>query len=172
MLFAELIVGYLLPGCFNTDFLGNTITCSAFTSLSRNIQRQAVELLGDMKLAHYLHIPPLAMFTCQLYGIIVGIIFNTLSTFYVVDFMSEPKVFRDSAWLGVIYVRFVSSNAGIWGAIGPYRFFGPDSPYYSLYYGILIGFILPFIPWLLNRRFPSVIWHLLNPCLMFCNMGN
>jgi OPT family oligopeptide transporter len=172
MLFAELIIGYILPGIFITYLLGNTITCSAFTSLSRNIQRQAVEILGDMKLAHYLHVPPLAMFTCQLYGLTVGYIVNTLSTFYVLDVMTEPKVFHDPAWLGIIYVRFVSYHAGIWGAIGPYRFFGSGTPYFSLYYGIIIGIFLPFIPWLLNKRFPSIVWHLLNPCLMFCNMGN
>ena len=42
-------------------------------------------------------------------------------------------------------------------------FFGMDSPYWwTLSIGIPLGFSLPFIPWLLNRLFPSDSWYLIN----------
>jgi hypothetical protein len=61
-------------------------------------------------------------------------------------------------------------NAGaIWGAIGPQRFFGPGSVYESLLWCFLVGVILPFVPWLCHRVWPSPTWHLVNiPLLASC----
>jgi OPT family oligopeptide transporter len=160
-LVAEILIGYIYPG--------NIIVCAAFQSLTRNIEIQAVELLGDLKLGHYLHIPPVAMVTCQIMGVCIGAVVNTVTAFYVMDVMKEPKIFSDPAWLGVVYERFVNT-AGIWGAIGPQRFFGPQTPYSTLYYGFALGIVVPFIPYIFNKMFPHHWWHLINPALLFSSM--
>jgi hypothetical protein len=157
-LVAEILIGYIYPG--------NIIICAAFQSLTRNIEIQAVELLGDLKLGHYLHIPPVAMVACQIFGVSIGVFVNTVTTFYVLDIMKEPKIFSDPAWLGVMYEKFVNT-AGIWGAIGPERFFGPQTPYNTLYYGFAIGIVVPFVPFILNKIFPHHWWHMINPALLF-----
>jgi hypothetical protein len=168
-LLSEIVIGHIAPG--------NTILMATFASLCRNIQIQSVELLGDLKLGHYLHIPPIAMITSQVYGVLIGVICNTSTAFYVIDYMKEPKIFEAQEWLATMYDAFVN-NAGIWGAIGPRRFFGPDTPYSSLYYGepnlitgFIIGVFIPIVPWMLNKWKPHHFWHLLNPALLFSSLG-
>ena len=59
----------------------------------------------------------------------------------------------------------------IWGAIGPARFFGIGSPYVSLLSGFPIGLVLPFLPWLANKYFPSKYWEYINfPLLTMFNV--
>lgn len=62
-------------------------------------------------------------------------------------------------------------NVGIWGSIGPARFFGSETPYFSLLLGFPIGFVLPFLPWLANRFYPSQYWQLINVPLL-TSFGN
>jgi hypothetical protein len=45
------------------------------------------------------------------------------------------------------------------GAIGPLRFF---SVYRSTLYCFLIGLVLPFVPWLLDKRYPHPYWRLIH----------
>lgn len=46
----------------------------------------------------------------------------------------------------------------IWGAIGPRRFFSPESGYRDLFYLLIIGGILPVLVHLLKRRYPLSFW--------------
>ena len=46
----------------------------------------------------------------------------------------------------------------IWGAIGTYRFFGTGAPYASLMWGWLIGFALPFVPWVIFKFIYPAKW--------------
>jgi OPT family oligopeptide transporter len=54
---SEFVIGLLLPG--------RTVPVMAFKSLSTNSMLQATALLADLKLGHYLHIPPIAMVGSQ-----------------------------------------------------------------------------------------------------------
>ena len=84
------------------------------------------------------------MVACQFIGTIIGILFNTCAAFVVMS-LKSPAIFTDPQWLATNYQVFLSA-AGIWGAIGPQRFFGIGSPYQNIMWAFLIGLILPFIP--------------------------
>lgn len=86
---------------------------------------------------------------------------NTAGAFFVLDVMTEPKIFSDPQWRGTNYAQFLNS-AGIWGAIGAKRFIGHISPYYNLLLAFPIGALLPIIPWMLNKKWPHFIWPLIN----------
>ncbi|KAI8903160.1 OPT oligopeptide transporter protein-domain-containing protein [Gorgonomyces haynaldii] len=145
----EFVIGLISPG--------QTIYMATFKSFGYNVMIQALNLVSDLKLGHYMHISPYAML-CTLW---------TLSLLQRSLRMTSGSgiYFNDS----VGYNTFLNA-AGIWGSIGPARFFGSGTPYFSLNLGFLAGFILPVIPWLLNKYYPNNFWHLINvPLLVFNN---
>ena len=174
----EFIIGLLIPG--------KTIAVMTFKSLGTNSVIQALNLLSDLKLGHYMKINPIHMvfaqvcclahvyiYVCdlmqihtQLYGTFLGAICNTAASFYVMDNMRSLLGTAD--WGVSDYSIFYNAGA-IWGAIGPQRFFGIGSVYESLLWCFLVGFALPFVPWALNKVYPSKNWHLVNvPLLASC----
>lgn len=66
----------------------------------------------------------------QVIGTVIGVVFNTGGAFFVLDNLTESLgVGNDlGAWGALNYNTFLSA-AGIWGSIGPARFFGIGSPY-------------------------------------------
>eukprot|EP00842_Homolaphlyctis_polyrhiza_P005393 jgi/Hompol1/5855/HPOL_001026-RA len=65
--------------------------------------------------------------------------------------------------IGYALVVDLFANSGIiWGAIGPAVFFGKQSVYNPLLYGFVLGAVLPVIPWLCNKVWPSHYWKLIN----------
>ena len=60
----ELIIGYALPG--------RPIAMMMFKSWGLATMSQALSFTADMKLGHYMKIPPRSMFLCQIVGTVVG----------------------------------------------------------------------------------------------------
>ena len=108
-------------------------------------------------------INPLHMVFAQLYGTLLGSFFNTAASFFVMDSMHDLLGTAD--WKVSEYGIFYNAGA-IWGAIGPQRFFGIGSIYQNLLWSFLAGFLLPFIPWILNSFYPSKLWKLINFSLL------
>lgn len=149
----EFVIGLMIPG--------KTIAVMAFKSLGTNCIIQAINLISDLKLGHYMKINPIHMTAAQFYGTLVGAIVNTTVSLAALDFLgpliSQPR----GQWNANSYATFYNAGA-IWGAIGPQRFFGIGSTYQGCLLGFPIGFALPFLPWLGNRFYPSQMWRLIN----------
>lgn len=149
----EFVAGYVLPGKPIANVL---VKCYGYMSMA-----QAQDLLADLKLAHYMKIPPRAMFLTQLWGTIVGCIVNLIVVRIVLNpsngyrqFLDGSEVDPTSQWDGR-KVHIFYSAAIIWGAVGPAEFFA--GKYHVLYWGFLIGAIVPLVPWALYRRY-KVKW--------------
>ena len=110
------------------------------------------------------------MVGAQLYGTTLGALVNVLTTFWTLSNLSH--LLGHGNWQMITYQTFHNAGA-IWGAIGPLRFFGPSAPYHPLVYCFIIGFLLPFVPWLSNKVYPHRRWHLVNIPLiaMFSGLG-
>ncbi|KAJ3275885.1 hypothetical protein HDV01_006751 [Terramyces sp. JEL0728] len=157
----EMIGGLMFPG--------QTVVVMCFKSLGTNIMIQAVSLLGDLKLGHYMHIDPKAMVASQLLGTIIGVLINTVGAFWAMGSLvniTDPN----SQYGAQSYLTFANAG-GLWGALGPVRSFGPSSPYFSLNLGYLIGFALPFIPWTLNKLYPDDRWIKVNMFIIVTSMA-
>ncbi|KAH6561861.1 hypothetical protein BASA62_009563 [Batrachochytrium salamandrivorans] len=141
----ELIMGLIIPG--------QTVAVMTFKSYSYNIMIQALSLTYDLKAGHYLHINPIHMVIAQLWGTILGAITNTASVWIAIAYF--PLGAEDWSYPG--HTTFFNAGA-IWGAIGPARFFGPSSPYFSLNIGYLVGVFLPLLPYLANKVYPHQYW--------------
>ncbi|KAJ3115089.1 hypothetical protein HDU96_001201 [Phlyctochytrium bullatum] len=167
---SEFLIGLILPG--------RTAAVMAFKTLSYMAMNQGLSLVGDLKLGHYMKIPPRAMFMAQLVSTVVAAIVNVFVAKGVYESFGKTCVTsadgttncniwklqtKDAplGWTSTGYNVFLNAGA-IWGAIGPARFFGPGSPYQWTLIGFAIGAVMPIIPWLLHKRFPNGYWHLVN----------
>ncbi|KAI8842549.1 OPT oligopeptide transporter protein-domain-containing protein [Chytridium lagenaria] len=170
---SEFLIGLILPGRLSAVM--------SFKTLSYMSMYQGLLLVSDLKLGHYVKIPPRSMFLVQLFTSIVSSILNVFiaKTIYesfgktcqinaltgkeecLWKLQSEPPF----GWSATGYNVFLNAGA-IWGAIGPAKFFGPGSPYEWTLIGFALGLILPFIPWTMHRIFPNGYWHLVNVPLL------
>lgn len=149
---AEVLIGLVIPG--------ETVIGISFKSMGYNVITQALGLISDLKVAHYMHINPIWVAISQIVGTIIGAVFNTYGAFVVLE-MHHPAIFEDHDWQATAYSQFWTAS-GIWGSIGPHRFFGSGTPYETLMYAFGIGLLLPVIPYFFNRYYPHRYWHLLN----------
>ncbi|KAG0212621.1 hypothetical protein BGX33_003436 [Mortierella sp. NVP41] len=142
----ELVCGYMLPGKPIADMV---FKCYGFTVIF-----QCRTLLADLKLGHYMKIPPRSMFVSQLWGTIVGGIFNYITMIAIID---AQRPYLD----GTEY-----DPAGLWTGAGPLNSWGAAQIFGALfgyaYWGFLIGAVLPVILWALSKKFPSIKWQSIN----------
>ncbi|KAJ3355826.1 hypothetical protein HDU83_002474 [Entophlyctis luteolus] len=165
-------IGQIVGGSI---FSGRIVTVMTFKTFSAQALCQGLLLVSDMKLGHYLKIPPRPMFVVQLVSTLLGAI---ISIIFAVNFMeqlspqdkaifhSNAKTGTFSAWTGNQY-RFFLAEGVIFGGIGPEEFFSASSKYFSNAMGFFAGLVLPLIPWLLQKAQPNSFWHLINIPLMF-----
>ncbi|KAF9359860.1 hypothetical protein BGX26_011237 [Mortierella sp. AD094] len=123
------------------------------------INVQALSFITDLKLGHYMKIPPRTMFMAQLVSAIISCIINLATAVWLID--TRPDICTDAGYPYTCRsTRTFYSASIIWGAIGPARTFGnTDGAIYApVQWGFLIGAILPFIFWLASQKFPNVYW--------------
>ncbi|KNE72008.1 OPT family small oligopeptide transporter [Allomyces macrogynus ATCC 38327] len=164
---AEFVYGLILPG--------NPVVMMAFKCLGVTVSTQCLTLLSDLKLGHYLKIPPRHVFYVQISSQFVAVIVSYLT---MVGWFNNPDHVQ---WLKVNGkgVEGVGKNWGatntnvyysaslIWGAIGPIRFFF-ESVYSSLIItGLLLGLALPPILKLGSMVTDKIPWHLIQSPLLF-----
>ncbi|XP_037491243.1 oligopeptide transporter 1 [Jatropha curcas] len=149
----ELIIGYMYPG--------KPLANVAFKTYGYISMSQALYLVQDFKLGHYMKIPPKSMFLVQLVGTIVSstVYFGTawwlLST---VENICLPDLLPEgSPWTCPGDDVFYNASI-IWGVIGPLRMFGKLGVYYKISWFFLIGALAPVPVWLLSRKFPEKKW--------------
>ncbi|KAJ2318500.1 hypothetical protein IWW52_002524 [Coemansia sp. RSA 2704] len=118
---------------------------------------QALSYAQDMKLAHYMKIPPRHVLIYQLVGIVISVIIQTSLFFWLIDRI--PNMCRPEGYPWVCRsTNLVYSASIIWNLIGPLRVFGEGSPYSPLLWGFLFGLVLPIPIYFLQRRFPNQTW--------------
>jgi OPT family oligopeptide transporter len=156
---SEFVIGYIMPG----NPIGNIL----FKTMAYMSLNQALDLVNDLKLGHYIKIPPRHMFVAQLWGTMIGCVVNLIVVNVVLDPASGYRAFLDGTvedpsgqWDGRKVHIFFSASV-IWGLVGPAEFF--SGAYRKLYLGFLIGAILPFIPYVLHKKYrykwlPKVAW--------------
>ncbi|KAJ2571565.1 hypothetical protein IW140_001483, partial [Coemansia sp. RSA 1813] len=118
---------------------------------------QALSYSQDMKLAHYMKIPPRQVLLYQGIGIVISVIVQTCLFFWLIDHI--PHMCRAEGYPWVCRsTNLVYSASVIWNLIGPLKVFGEGSPYSPLLWGFLFGLVLPVPVFLLQRRFPKITW--------------
>ncbi|KAF9912345.1 hypothetical protein EC991_011037 [Linnemannia zychae] len=129
----EYVIGYLMPG--------HPIANVTFKAYGYITNVQALQFTQDLKLGHYMKIPPRIMFWVQVISSVIAGIINLATTDWLLRV--QPNI------------SFYSASV-IWGVIGPGRMFGLGTQYSIIQWGFVIGILLPLPVWWLCRQYPHV----------------
>ncbi|RIB11196.1 OPT oligopeptide transporter protein [Gigaspora rosea] len=158
----ELVCGFILPG--------RAIANVYFRTYGYMCLSQCLYFVQDLKLGHYMKVPPRSMFTSQIWGTFVGVIVNYWTMQLIIDtkrsYLDGTEVDPSGQWTGLRSGLFNTASI-IWGLIGPAKTFGYGSPYNILLWGFLIGGFLPIPFYLLHRKFPNAKFNLVNIPVIF-----
>lgn len=169
-------VNELLYGLMVNSVSGykNPVGASVYGSIAGNAWYRAQYNLQDMKIGHYMHVPPRAVFFSQIFGSLIGIPVNygvvrwVISTKfnYLTGAEEDPshqwtaQELNSNLTMGVQYVL-----------LGPLRLF-QGAMYKPLPYGFLVGATAPVIMWALDRKFPNCKFRLFNTTIFFSKMSH
>lgn len=158
----ELVGGYLVPG--------RPVAVMLFKGTAYAATVQAIGFSSDLKLGHYMKIPPRLMFTAQvvaafLSGLVVTAVQNWMFD-NIVDFCEpdQPQHFTCPS------TRVFASASLIWGGVGPQRLFGPGQMYNPLLWFFLVGALLPVPFYYLARWYPLSFWRYVNVPILFAGV--
>ncbi|XP_039130641.1 oligopeptide transporter 3 [Dioscorea cayenensis subsp. rotundata] len=150
---AQFMIGYVLPG--------KPIANLLFKIYGRISTIHALAFLSDLKLGHYMKIPPRCMYTAQLVGTVIAGIVNLGVAWWMLDSIENicdvESLHPDSPWTCPKY-RVTFDASVIWGLVGPGRLFGHGGLYRNLVWLFLIGAVLPVPVWVLSKIFPDKKW--------------
>lgn len=168
----EYAIGYLMPG--------HPIANVTFKAYGYITNVQALQFTQDLKLGHYMKIPPRTMFWVQVISSIIAGFINLATTEWLLkvqpnictkagypwtcrntnsklsSFINRSRKMKidNNTFISHSFLAFYSASI-IWGVIGPGRMFGAGSKYSIIQWGFLIGALLPIPIWYLSRKYPN-----------------
>ncbi|XP_010436532.1 PREDICTED: oligopeptide transporter 3 [Camelina sativa] len=147
----QFIIGYILPG--------KPIANLIFKIYGRISTVHALSFLADLKLGHYMKIPPRCMYTAQLVGTVVAGVVNLGVAWWMLESIQDicdiEGTHPNSPWTCPKY-RVTFDASVIWGLIGPRRLFGPGGMYRNLVWLFLIGAVFPNKKWIPLINIPVI----------------
>ncbi|PBK68978.1 OPT oligopeptide transporter [Armillaria solidipes] len=155
----ELIAGYMLPG----KAVANVI----FKSVGVTGAAQAATFSGDLKLGHYMKIPPRTMFSIQVVSVIIAAFVSVGTQNWMFANIEDLCSSTQKDGFVCPSSNTFATASFIWGGIGPSRVFSPGTSYNSLLWFFLLGALLPIPCYYLARRFPRSSWRYVNIPVFF-----
>ncbi|RYP64832.1 hypothetical protein DL769_006507 [Monosporascus sp. CRB-8-3] len=159
----EFIIGYMLPG--------RPLAMMMFKNYGYISMSQALTFSQDLKLGHYMKVPPRLMFWSQLTASVWSAIVQIAVMNWALG--TIPGVCSEDQPNGYICpgaTVFYTASV-IWGAIGPRRMFGNGALYAPLQWFWLVGVTAPVATWFLARRFPKSVFRYVSAPLIFGGSG-
>ncbi|PCH33323.1 OPT oligopeptide transporter [Wolfiporia cocos MD-104 SS10] len=160
----EFLIGYMLPG--------KPVAMMLFKSYGFITVTQALSLASDMKIGHYMKVPPRTMFIAQTLATIlsaficVGVQMWQFAT--IPDFCQPDQ--KD--YFTCPDLTTFSTASIIWGGIGPQRLFSSGALYNPMLWFFLVGAAAPIPFYLLAHRYPYSIWRYVNTPVLFAGLGS
>ena len=158
-LICQLICGYVFPG--------KPVANMVFVTYAYISSAQGVKFSSDLKLGHYMKIPPKILFTVQMVATIV----SSLTQVGVLNwaFVNIAGICTPEAVNGFTcpLARVHFNGSILWGVVGPQRFFGEGALYRHLIWGFAIGAVAPAIVWLLWKQSGVNVLRKINLPLVF-----
>ncbi|KAG2015329.1 peptide transporter MTD1 [Coprinopsis cinerea AmutBmut pab1-1] len=144
---AQIIPGTLLPG----QPLANMV----FKAYSVQTLSEATNFVQDLKLGHYVKVPPRATFLVQMIATTLAGFIQVGVKHWIFTNVKDICDKNQPSKLTCPHNHVFFTASAIWGLIGPTRQFGPGSIYHPHLYAIVIGVFLPLPFWLWRRRYPD-----------------
>ena len=143
-LICQLICGTIFPG--------RPVANMVFVTYGYISSAQGIKFAADLKLGHYMKIPPRILFLVQMVATVV----SSLTQIGVLNWMfsNVPGICTPEAINGFTcpIARVHFNGSILWGVVGPAEFFGPGATYHVLVWCFLLGAVAPVPLWLWARR--------------------
>ncbi|KAF0512121.1 opt family small oligopeptide transporter [Gigaspora margarita] len=134
---AELVCGFILPGYPIANVYFKTYGYRAMT--------QCLLFVQDLKLGHYMKVPPRNMFISQIWGTLVGCFVNYWTLLIIINakrpYLDGTTTDPTGQWVG-LHAQIFNTASILWGLIGPKRALGPGSMYKAKFNLVNIPVIL------------------------------
>ncbi|KAF8137872.1 OPT-domain-containing protein [Mycena galopus ATCC 62051] len=133
-------------------FPGNAVAMNYFKTYGFITSYQTINFAADLKLAHYMHLPPQLTFSAQIYATIISTFVCTgILNFQMTKIpgVCTPEQ-ADHFTCPDVNTFFTASV--LWGTLGPKRMFGAGGIYNGLLWCFLIGALLPIPVYLLRKK--------------------
>ncbi|KND86728.1 Sexual differentiation process protein isp4 [Tolypocladium ophioglossoides CBS 100239] len=143
----EMIFGYMLPG--------RPVAMMLFKSWGYMLSANGLNYISDMKVGHYMKVPPRSMFAAQAFAVIWLSFVQTATYNFLIGNIKEICTEDQPQGLTCPNARTFYNASVIWGVIGPKRVFGVGGIYSWINWFWLIGVALPVIQYFLAHRYPK-----------------
>ncbi|KAI2465581.1 OPT-domain-containing protein [Annulohypoxylon bovei var. microspora] len=162
-LICQLICGVVFPG--------RPVANMVFVTYGYISSAQGIKFAADLKLGHYMKIPPRLLFSVQMVATIV----SSITQIFVLNwmFINVPGICTTQAINGFTcpIARVHFNGSILWGVVGPAEFFGPNATYRPLVWCFLIGAVAPIPLWLYGRNKKSSIVRKINLPVLFGSLS-
>ncbi|OKO97291.1 Sexual differentiation process protein isp4 [Penicillium subrubescens] len=148
------LAGFMIPG--------KPIGVMVFKVFSTITLGQAQYFCADLKIGHYMKVPPRVTFMCQVVATVWACFVQIAVMNWTLDNIENVCTTTQTAHFTCPNGKAFFSSSIVWGVIGPNRMFGPDGIYNPIQYFWLIGALLPVLFYVLMRLFPRSKARLLN----------
>ncbi|PKS09470.1 hypothetical protein jhhlp_004086 [Lomentospora prolificans] len=159
----EFIIGYMVPG--------RPMAMMMFKNYGYICMSQALYFAQDLKLGHYMKVPPRVMFSSQLIASVWSAIVQIIVMNWALANIPNVCDLQEENNYTCPGGRVFFTASIIWGAIGPARIFSGKAIYHTLQWFWLIGALTPVLTWILARRWPRSIWRYVSAPLIFGGSG-
>jgi OPT family small oligopeptide transporter len=145
----ELIIGYMQPG--------KPLAMMLFKSWGYMMAYNGLTYISDMKIGHYMKIPPRTMFICQFFAVVWLSIVQIATYNFLRGNIEGICTSEQAQGLTCPGAKTFYNASVIWGVVGPKRMFSPGALYSWTNWFWLIGAALPTIQFFIARRYPRSI---------------
>ncbi|KEY68656.1 hypothetical protein S7711_00534 [Stachybotrys chartarum IBT 7711] len=159
----EFIIGYMVPG--------RPMAMMMFKNYGYICMSQALYFAQDLKLGHYMKVPPRVMFMSQLVASILSAIIQIAVMNWALGHIPDVCQLDQPNHYTCPGGRVFFTASIVWGAIGPARIFTGSATYSSLQWFWLVGGVSPIITWLFARRWPKSMWRYVSTPVIFGGSG-
>lgn len=143
-LICQLVCGAVFPG--------RPVANMVFVTYGYISSAQGIKFSADLKLGHYMKVPPRILFSVQMVATVV----SSVTQIGVLNWMfaNVPNICTPQAINGFTcpIARVHFNGSILWGVVGPGEFFGPNATYHALVWCFPIGAITPILLWLYARN--------------------
>ncbi|KAI0882943.1 small oligopeptide transporter [Annulohypoxylon maeteangense] len=161
---SEFIGGYM--------FQGRPMANILFKTLSTDVVGQGLYFAADMKLGHYLKIPPRTMFFAQGIATILGALTQVGVTLWMLGNIPGVCDSDQPNGFSCPQGRTVYSSSVIWGLVGPARLYSVGKIYSGLLHFFWIGLVLPPITYFIWKKTGNDVVRKINWPLIFVGTSN
>ncbi|POS81127.1 sexual differentiation process protein isp4 [Diaporthe helianthi] len=162
-LICQLVCGAVFPG--------RPVANMVFVTYGYISSSQGIKFAADLKLGHYMKIPPRTLFWVQM----VATIISSLTQIGVLNwmFVNVPGICTPEAINGFTcpLARVHFNGSILWGVVGPAEFFGPNATYRPLVWCFLLGAVAPIPLYFYSRNKKKSIVRKINLPVLFGSLS-